>query len=104
MSNKAKFDEAKQFDDVKTFIKVISASIKDYVSSVSKDNIPNKDASLIAMQVLSLLCGFSRGYTNLEINDLWEKSMDLSKKLYADQFEDKVVDKFQMPPNSKYLN
>lgn len=74
----------KQFNDITKLIKVLSESLKTYIESITDPSkTPGKDASLMAMQVLSLLCGYRRGYTRTELDELWEKSVKVSDKIRA---------------------
>ena len=84
----------KQFYDITKLIKVLSESLKTYIEGITDPSkTPGKDASLMAMQVLSLLCGFRRGYTRNELDELWEKSIKVTDRIRA--IRDITMDKVE---------
>ena len=92
----------KQLQDMTKLIKVISESIKNFIENDSSTT-PGSDVSLYAMQVLSVICGLNRGYTKLQIDQMWDVSNRLSNKLHAAAKGDKPA-KFQSAVDYRLKN
>lgn len=91
MSNHDTDLNSKQWRDITQLIKVISDSLKLYMDNIKDpSDVPGKDISLMAMQVLSLLCGLSRGYTKTELDELWHTSMKISSQIHSQRDKDSV--------------
>lgn len=86
MSNKSDDFSPKKWQEMTKIIKVISESVKGYIDS--KGSAPDRDTSLIAMQVLSILCGYSKGYSREKMEELWETSMDAADKVHRTRTKD----------------
>jgi len=95
--------DERRWRDITKLIKVFSDSLKAYIKDLDKDNIPDKDASLIALQVLSILVGLQRGYSKIELDKLWSTAHNLSNKINVSKAEDKITTKLQTTslPSSK---
>lgn len=88
MSSKKDVLSDTEWHDMNILIKSISDSIKSFYDSDKSKEVSNRDISLMAMQVLSLLCGISRGYTKEDMDRIWEKSNQISKKINASKKSD----------------
>ena len=87
----------KQVAEMTKVIKIISESVAEYIRDAKESTPSTSDISLYAMQVLSLMCGLSRGYSSDYLNEMWENSTKLSKRLHAARKGDKVDSPFQKP-------
>jgi hypothetical protein len=86
----------KQISEITKVIKVISESVTSYIEGIKDPtSVPTGDISLYAMQVLSLMCGLSRGYGPDRLNTMWDVSTKLSRRLHAARSGDKVESMFQ---------
>lgn len=81
---------ADETHDMNQLIKLISDSIKAFYDGTNVKELYNKDVSLMAMQVLSLLCGINRGYTKSQMDTMWEKSRSISRYMNDSRRSDKV--------------
>lgn len=106
MSNKQTEFTEKQVADMTKLIKIISESVKNYLENLKDPSIPGSDTSLYAMQVLSLMCGMSRGYSRDQLDQMWESSIKFSQKLHAARKNDKATSAFQdaIPVSGGYKN
>lgn len=96
MSNKSTEFTEKQVADMTKLIKIISESVRSYLENLDDPSVaPGNDTSLYAMQVLSLMCGMSRGYSRDQLDGMWEMSAKLSQKLHAARKNDKATSPFQ---------
>jgi hypothetical protein len=81
----------KQWKDITKLIKVLSESLKTYIDDIKDPSLaPGKESLLIAMQVLSILCGMKRGYSKTDLDNLWSTSLGVSSKIHASKNTDKV--------------
>lgn len=107
MSNKSSEFTEKQVADMTKLIKIISESVKEYLENLNDPSVvPGNDTSLYAMQVLSLMCGMSRGYSRDQLDEMWEMSAKLSQRLHAARKNDKATSQFQnaVAPDAAYKN
>lgn len=104
-NNQAEFTE-KQVADMTKLIKIISDSVKTYLENLKDPSIPGNDTSLYAMQVLSLMCGMSRGYSRDQLDQMWAASFKFTQKLHAARKNDKATSTFQdaVSTESAYKN
>lgn len=96
MSNKADDFSAKKWQEMTKIIKVISESVKGYIDG--KGTLPDRDTSLMAMQVLSILCGYNKGYDKEKMEELWQTSMDAAEKVHRTQTKDVAPTKTLQAP------
>jgi hypothetical protein len=94
-------DDDKRWFDIAMLIEAISSGITYYYMTITDvENAPDKDAVLSAMQMLSLMCARSWGYTEEQINALWNGSIRDYKSLSSDDIPATRVNVY----SSKYKN
>lgn len=97
MSNKYDMTE-KRWGDMTRIIKVISDGVKGfYDKAKAETSPPDRDISLVAMQVLAILCGLSRGYTREQIDALWKTSIETATNIHASRQGDRAEKGLQVP-------
>jgi len=96
VSNKSVDFTEKQVVEMTKLIKIISETVRTYLEGLKDpSSVPGNDTSLYAMQVLSLMCGMSRGYSRDQLDQMWESSIKFSQKLHAARKNDKATSPFQ---------
>lgn len=94
MDDRHKLNEQEWYS-LMDLIKILSSSIKQYIDTSQVGGIVDHDLPLISMQVLSYLASIGRGYDEAYINEMWQRSVVLSKSIYKEARDDKAQGEFQ---------
>lgn len=94
MSNKYDDINEKKMGEITQMIKVLTESMKTHLSKIKNDGgTLEQDTSIMALQILSILCGINRGYSNTKLNSLWANSLKTAEKINTVN-KDKVTSDF----------
>jgi hypothetical protein len=91
--------------DVVRLMKIISDAQRKYIEGISNtSDIPDNNATLVAMHALSVMCSLQRGHTKKEMDSVYDLAVKIASKLFAMRQEGVDTQVANMQPNGNYQN